>query len=422
MKKASSRFHKSIPIAVCLALLIYTVALAASGDLDTTFSGDGRIIQSFGGTGHVGNDVAVQADGKVVVVGQKWTAAGGDFAIARYNPDGTLDTTFSGDGQQVVNIGWGDLPLGVAIQKDGKIVVGGTTCIVGWSTCDVVVVRLNPNGTLDTSFSGDGKVTTDVGGKDNGGNDLTLQGPKILVTGYSYDGTSYNATVYRYLSNGNLDTTFSGDGILPINFGGEDYFTAVTCYSGKIYLAGFSQPSDYSASDFITARLNSDGTLDTSFSGDGRVKTSLGTYDYVEDLAISGGKVVVVGYSDDNIAIVRYTASGALDPAFSGDGKLRENLGFPYTRLFGVAIQAGKIVAVGRTDYSGGSGDGLLVRYTAAGNLDTTFSADGIVITSWGGFNDWYSSIVFKNSRFYVVGTSLTASGVNRFIIGAYKP
>ena len=417
MKKTGSPFYKSILIAVCLALMIYTVALAASGDLDTTFSGDGRIMQSFGGYYHLGSNVAVQADGKVVAAGERVTAAGTDFAIARYNPNGTLDTTFSGDGRQVVNLGATDGIEGVAIQTDGKIVVGGETCDSRYTHCDVALVRLNSNGTLDTSFSGDGKVITDTGNWDNGGKDLTLQGSKILVSGYSEDAIGRVATVYRYLSDGSLDTTFSGDGILPIKFGEDDSFDAIVYYSGKIYVAGYSAISDYSVSDFITARLNLDGTLDTTFSGDGWVKTSLGTEDYGNDLAISGGKVIVVGYSDANIAILQYNASGALDPTFSGDGKLRANLGFSSPGLNGVTIQAGKIVAAGRTGE-----DALLVRYTAAGNLDTTFSADGIVTADWGGVNDWYRSVIFKNARLYVVGTSQTASDVLRFIIAAYKP
>jgi len=223
--------------------------------------------------------------------------------------------------------------------------------------------------------------------------------------------------VYRYLSNGNLDTTFSGDGILPINFGGEDYLSGVALYSGKIYVTGYSATSTYSASDIITARLNSNGTLDTTFSGDGRVKTNLGTNDYGFDLAISGGKVVVVGKSDSNIAIVQYTATGALDPTFSGDGKLKTNLGLPSPWLTRVVILAGKIVGVGGT-----GGDGLLVRYTAAGDLDTTFSVDGIVTTDWSGGNDYYSSALLKNARLYVVGTSITPADVHRFILAAYTP
>lgn len=417
MKKIASPIHRSTLVAVCLALMIYTVAWAASGDLDTTFSGDGMIIQGFGGTEHGATDVAVQADGKVVAVGDKVTAAGRDFAIARYNPDGSLDPTFSGDGRQVVDIGVMDQANGVAIQADGRIVVGGQTCNSDHSLCDVAFARLSADGRLDPSLSGDGKVVTDFGAGDNGGADLIMQGNKILVIGYSHNGASYNATVYRYLSNGSLDATFSGDGILPINFGAEDYLTGVALYSGKIYVTGYSQTSDYSLSDIIAARLNSNGTLDITFSGDGRVKTNLGTNDYGFDLAVSGGKVIVVGKSDSNIAIVQYTATGALDPAFSGDGILKSNLGLLAPWLTRVVIQAGKIVAVGGT-----GGSGLLVRFTAAGDPDFTFSGDGIATTDWAGGNDYYSSAAIKNGRYYVVGTSVTAADVLRFIVAAYQP
>ena len=307
-----------------------------------------------------------------------------------------------------------DVPGGIAIQTDGKIVFSGTSCIDG-STCDAALVRLNSNGTLDTSFGVNGKVTIDG----LSGNSLALQGNKIVGVGSVHDGTSWNGVVYRYNSNGSLDTTFSGDGILPINFGQEDFFYAVAVYSGKIYVMGDSGPSDWSEGDFIVARINSNGTLDTAFSGDGKVRTSLGTVDSPYDLAISSGKVIVVGFSDNNIAIVRYTASGALDTTFSGDGKLKSNLGFPSPVLRGVAIQSGKIVVSGKTD--GGSGDALLARFTSAGILDTTFSTDGIVTTDWGG-GETYSSVMFNNARLYVVGTSKTTSNVRRFIIAAYKP
>lgn len=419
MKKTHFPFCKSTLIAICLALLIYTVALAASGDLDTTFSGDGKIVQSFGGTVNRGFDVAVQPDGKVVVVGEKWTSAGRDLAIARYNTNGSLDTTFSGDGKQVVNVRALDQAVAVAIQTDGKIVVGGQTCNADGTSCDVAVVRLNANGNLDTSFSGDGKVTTDLNAGDNGGFDMALMGNKIVVAGYMHDGSSYNAAIYQYLSNGNLDSTFSGDGILTINFGMEDFFNGVVISSGKIHVAGWSGPSDGSTADFITARVNSNGTMDATFSGDGKIKTSLGTLDYAGKLAVSSGKVIVVGSSDNKIAIVQYTASGALDTTFSGDGKLKSNLGFPSPSLYAITIQGGKIVVSGRTDSAGG--DALLARFTSTGNLDATFSGDGIVTTDWGA-NDIYRSVLYKNSRLYVVGESSASLNAKTFIIAAYLP
>jgi len=419
-------FHKSTLLAICLALLTNTIALAASGDLDTTFSGDGKIIQSFAGDAHIGRDVAVQSDGKVVVVGERDFLDGAgdvtssDFVIARYNTDGSLDSTFDGDGRRLVNFGTFDMAYSVAIQTDGKIVVSGDTCVFMTNMiCDLAVARLNSNGSLDSSFSGDGRVTTDIGGLDNGGGGIAIMSGKVVVAGYAYNGSNYNGAVYRYTSTGILDTTFSGDGIFPIDFGADDYLNAVAIYSGNIYVTGESS-SSASASDFVTARIFSNGTLDTFFGVGGIVTTNLGGYDAANDLAISSGHVIVVGYSDNKVAIVKYTGAGDFDTSFSGDGKIVASLGFASPRLSSVTLQGTKIIVVGSTNSTSSAGTALVARYTAGGALDTTFSGDGILTTNWGAGAEEYYSVVFKNSRIYTVGRSFAT--VNRFIIGAYKP
>jgi uncharacterized delta-60 repeat protein len=416
MKNRNS-FHKPALIAVSLALILTTVAFAASGDLDATFSGDGKIMQGFGGSQHLGRDLAVQSDGKLVVVGDKWTTTGNDFAIARYNVNGSLDATFSGDGKQTVNIGPDDRAMSVAIQTDGRIVVAGEACIGNPPVCDVAVARLNPNGSLDPTFSGDGKVRTHFGSGNNGGLAVAIQNGKIVVAGYAYQSTNYNATIYRYNANGSLDTTFSADGILPINFGGQDMFYGIAVYSGKIFVTGNSESMDSTTSDIITARVNSNGTLDATFSGDGKVRTNLGVGDYGQDIVIANGNAVVGGNSDTTIVILRFTSTGDLDHTFSNDGILTDALGLAKPWLIDVALQSGNIVVVGST----GEGNALVARFTSAGDIDTTFSTDGIVTTDWGG-NDLYTAVKFKNARIYVTGMSMTTSFVRRFIVAAYLP
>jgi uncharacterized delta-60 repeat protein len=410
--KTKFSFYRSVLIALCLALLFFSVTLAASGGLDTTFSDDGKIIQNFGGMYHYGWDVAVQPDGKVVVVGDKVTRNNGsDFVIARYTTTGILDKTFSGDGLQSVSINkYNEQAYAVAIQADGKIVVGGVT--LGET---VGLARLNANGTLDTTFGVNGKVSTATA-MGNSAFDLALQGNKIVMAGYLYDGTSYDGAVYQYNSDGSLDTTFNGNGILPIDFGQNEALSGIAVYAGKIYVAGSTSTADQ-VDDFIVARINANGTLDSTFGVGGKVKTNLGGDDSAHDLAISAGKVVVVGTSNKAIAIVRYTAAGKLDTTFGVGGKIRTNLGLAAPYLAKVAIQSnGKIVAVGHTDILPNDPDALLVRYTAAGKLDTTFGTGGKVVTDWGGA-DRYSSVLIKNSRIYVVGMSDT-----RFIIARYLP
>ncbi len=433
--KVKFPFYKSVLLALCLALIIFSVALAASGGLDKTFSGDGRIMQDFGGISHLGMAVAVQSDGKVVVVGEKWLRTGGsDFAIARYQTNGALDTTFSGDGKQWVSVGPLnsdpaisrpiDKALSVVIQADGKIVVGGQTCTLDFKVCDVALARLNVNGTLDSNFGVDGKVITNFGADsaDNGGYALALQGNKIVVAGYLRDGNSYGGAVYQYNANGSLDATFSGDGIMLVDFGQNDFLNAVIVNAGKIYVAGASRPYDAIAADFILARINIDGTLDTNFGVNGKVQTDLGVTDVASSLVISNKKIFLAGYSDNSLAIAKYATSGALDTTFDGDGIITLDGGLASPGIASVAIQGGKILIAGYTDRTSSStGDAFLMRYTAAGKLDPTFSQDGLVLANWGGA-DRYNAVVFKNSRIYVVGTSKTTAGVNRFIIARYLP
>jgi uncharacterized delta-60 repeat protein len=411
-------FHVSVQGAICLAFILTTVAYAASGDLDTTFSGDGKIIQSFGGTEHAGRDLAVQADGKLVVVGEKFTATGSDFAIARYNTNGTLDTTFSGDGRQVVNIGVRDLAMAVAIQPDGKIVFGGMSCTSDASICDVALMRLNPNGSFDSSFDADGRLTTKYGTRDNGGFHIILLGTKILVTGYLYTGTNYNGALYLYLQDGSLDTTFSGDGIKPVDFGGQDILTSSAVYNGKIYVGGRSQSMDFTTSDIIAARINLNGTLDTTFSGDGKAKVNLGSSDLAWDLLVTGGKLVVAGQSGINLAIVKFTTMGTLDPTFSGDGILKSQLGLPGPIAVSITAQGTKLVVAGNT----GGANAFLARFLSTGELDPTFSTDGIVTTAWYGIGDLYTSVLYKNSRLYATGYSIAGTLGRRFIVAAYRP
>jgi uncharacterized delta-60 repeat protein len=156
--------------AMVVGVVFSAGAKAAPGDLDPTFSGDGKQRTDFG----FGNSRAAATvrlpDGKIVAVGE----AGGHFALARYNPDGSLDTSFSADGKQTTDFGGPDFASAVALQADGKIVA------VGVGSRDFALARYNPNGSLDASFSGDGRQTTDFGGFDQA-NAVALQGDGRIV-------------------------------------------------------------------------------------------------------------------------------------------------------------------------------------------------------------------------------------------------
>ena len=154
-------------IAAMVGVVFPALAQAAPGDLDPTFSSDGKQTTDFGGN-ELATAMALQGDGKIVVVGYTG-GADSDFALARFSPNGKLDTSFSGDGKQVTDLGGtADRAQGVALQGNGKIVVvgfAGTQSPGGDDFGDLAVARYNANGSLDTSFSGDGKQTTDFGGQ-----------------------------------------------------------------------------------------------------------------------------------------------------------------------------------------------------------------------------------------------------------------
>jgi uncharacterized delta-60 repeat protein len=369
--------------AVVLASLAFSAAaIAAAGDLDPTFSGDGKQTTDFGRTPETGGDtalgVAIQANGKIIAVGRGAEVT--DFALARYNSSGTLDTSFSRDGKQSTSFDGFGAATDVAIQADGKIVVAG------YSGAKFALARYNPNGSLDPTFSGDGKQTTGFGVAE--GVAIQPDGKIIAVGRGGTDGANF--VLARYNPNGSLDATFSGDGKQQTDFGGYDGANGVALQgNGKIVAAGFAL-----GGDFGLARYNSSGTLDTSFSGDGKQTTDFGGgSDGASAVALQGdGKIVAAGCAcpDDvdarNFALARYNANGALDTTFSGDGKQTTDF------LFGaddsakdVAIQpSGRIVAVG-TAFGGPTGyDFALARYNANGALDASFSTDGRKRTNFG--------------------------------------
>ena len=350
--------------AMVVGVVFSAGAQAAPGDLDPTFSGDGKQTTDFGGA----KGVAIQADGKIVAVG----LAGGrnDFALARYNPNGTLDPSFSGNGRQRTDFGSRDRANGVAIQADGKIVAVG----VGGGG-DFAVARYNPNGSLDPSFSGNGRQRTNFMGFDEA-NGVAIQADgRIVAVGVAGGGaTGDDFALARYNPNGSLDPSFSGDGKQTTDFYGfaNDEADAVALQAnGRIVAVGGVTFEEFG--DFALARYNPNGSLDPSFSGDGKQTTDRGAPDFANGAAIQpDGKIVAVGLAgggpaDNDFALARYNPNGSLDTSFSGDGSLRTDFG-GFEEANAVALQAnGKIVAVGLAGGGATGRDFALARYNPNG-------------------------------------------------------
>ncbi len=349
------------------------------GTLDVTFGTGGIIVTAITANADSAESVAIQADGKILVAGSRNNGLTNNFAVVRYNPDGTLDTTFGGTG--IVTFAFStshENAQAIRVQADGKIIVAGYADIGG--NDDFAIARLNSDGTLDTTFSGDGKATTSIGAGEDRIYDIAIQTDgAIVAVGSTHNGTDTDIAIVRYTSTGALDAAFDGDGTRVVAIGtGFDLGYAVALQSdGKIVIAGDDSTGVNSA--FTVVRLNTDGSLDTTFSGDGIASTMIGSlYDHAFAVAIQpDGKIVVAGESfngtDNDVALLRYHADGTLDNSFSGDGRLTTALGSATDSAAAVALQPdGRIVVGGYGTFA--NGDAAILRYNVDGSLDTRYS------------------------------------------------
>lgn len=407
-------------------------ALARYGDLgnlDSTFSFDGRVasVVSTGGD-DVAEDLALQTDGKTVVAGRSPGPSGkGDaISVIRYNRNGSLDTTFGGDGKVLTELEVGSVGEAVAIQPDGKVLVAGS---IRSLTQRFGLIRYNPDGTLDTSFSSDGIQSTGFGDNAAAAEAIAVQpNGKIVVAGTVFIGSDQDFALVRYNPNGSLDTTFSGDGKATTPVGpGSDHARAMTLQDDKIVVAGFAhENADGSgAEDFAVARFNANGSLDGTFDGDGRVTTPVGAPDTSEDvravLAQPDGRIVVGGRADESgtfdfgFALVRYNPNGSLDSTFGGDGILVDT-GVNGTVRGLASQQGGKIVAAGQDSV----GDFALARYRSNGARDNTFSGNGVQTTDFGSIESANAVVVGPDSRITAAGSSRNGDFNDEFAVARY--
>jgi uncharacterized delta-60 repeat protein len=403
---------------------------AAPGDLDPTFGVQGRRIilipntQPGGLIWNTAEDIVVQPDGKILVAGAALHGLHGfDYTVTRFNADGSLDSGFAAGGVFRYDFtGSDDKIYGIAVQPDGKIVVAGQAYlgVIDGSGADTAfgLMRLNPNGSFDASFGTGGIVITNFFSSLDYATEVALQPDgKIIATGNVTQGGVNNGSTYdfaavRYNPNGSPDTSFGGgDGIVFIDFNGSGDLaqTSVLQPDGKIVLAGWVFVSPAAQYDYGLARLNPDGSLDTSFDGDGKVLTTFGAEnELARGMALApGGKIVVTGDSyipppivgqsgNWNITVARYNPDGSLDASFDGDGR------FVYDSQQGdgnehsqdtVVQPDGKILLVGgshliqETNPSVAHRDMMIFRLNVDGSFDGGFGSGGKTFTDFGIFN-----------------------------------
>jgi len=392
---------------IALAILIPTPGLAAAGSPDSSFGRFGtQGIASLGGMST--RAMELLPDGKILVVGSngpnlviRRLRQDGD-SDPGFGSNGQVSLDL-GDDDACGYYGDSPFTCGIAVQQDGRFVVVGEYSV--GSNNDFAVLRFLANGDLDASFGIGGLVTVDFDSRGDYANDVAIQADgKIVIIGTAAFEKGFNTSfdnrfgVARLNTNGSLDTSFSADGKQNVSFGdrqGSRYHegNALAIQSdGKIVLVGrgvdypFSGGSD---SDFGIARLNQDGSLDNSFSGDGKKRVGFGNAETAYDVKITpDGKIVVVGGASmggdlgRQYAVARLNSDGEIDNTFNGDGRLLLNqVADVEQALLAVALQAdGKILVAGTHD-----GDMLVMRYNSNGTLDSSFGTGGIVLADHGG-------------------------------------
>jgi uncharacterized delta-60 repeat protein len=384
----------------------------SGGLLDPTFGSGGFVLNTsvlnF-------NDVLVQTDGKIVAGGWGNNLVGShpatteDFAVARYNSDGTLDASFGSGGLASVDINRDfDRANAVAVQPGS----GGKILAAGNSGSDFAIARLNPNGTLDTTFGNSkttkGKVTVDLGAFDVVSSMAVLPDGKILLagsTGPARNKVNGTIALVRLNANGTLDTTFGSGGkvvtsigIMTNGSGGSGCVPVTVDSSGRIVVCATSTYATTPPTDFVVARFTSAGALDSTFGTSGVVTTDIGSgsSDQAHALGLqTDGKIVVGGSSEGLATVARYNPDGTLDASFGQGGIASADVdlgGPPSASASDLVVQPdGKILLGGSVWDQPGPYDNFLMRFNADGSLDTSYGSQG---TGWAvaGFGPSYNA------------------------------
>ncbi|RII28310.1 MAG: hypothetical protein CXR30_14010, partial [Geobacter sp.] len=403
-----------------------TVAVTAVNDAPTFTAGSGSVVTTTANGEEMGYATAVQPDGKILVAGNvanlvnpaTWEYDEPYLLLARYNADGSLDTSFATNGFAKMNI-WtalnsAETGIAIAVLPDGKIVVGAGDPSQSNSEPQFGMARFNADGSPDTSFGTNGAASFTVGTENMAtahGMTMDSRG-NILLVGESQwrSGSVYQyTTVLRVKQDGTLDTSFGTGGIATTNVGGTtdyNYASGIAVQSdGKIVVVG----TRAGAYLLMVLRYNDDGTLDTSFGTSGIAQFDVASsYDGGTAVAIqSDGKIVVGGNGNNgtnsDFMALRLTGTGALDTSFNGTGKVILDLGGD-DRISNVTIQSdGKILLGGLS-----SSAPAFARLNGDGTLDTSFDSDGKLVVTGG--ETGQGAVLQGDGRIVTVGAHLDAT------------
>lgn len=427
-----------IYLLVIAAFSLNVVQAQQAGSLDSTFGSGGKVTTNARGDIDTASAVALQPNGAIVVAGR---LDGSTWGAARYNPNGSLDTSFGTNGIASVTAGM-DFVSGVHIQADGKIISSGSGFeVIGDGR--YIAVRVNADGSPDTTFGTNGVARGKVGSQTAqflAQASILQPDGKLLIVGTVQRSSLHSAIgVVRLNQNGSLDTSFNGgaaiiqQGTTSSNFYSEG---AILQSDGKILTVNryFINANDYGT---LLIRLNSNGSLDAGFGSGGGVFRN--NKFAGEDMIVqSDGRIIVAGgsytpYASGEIFLERFNTDGTLDAGFGTGGQIRTTVSGGMVTVNDVVAQAdGKIIVTGRIGNkrvssdcqfdNPYSGQFLLVRYNSNGTVDTTFGNGGGVGTSFGTPDaEARESIVQPDGKIVTVGFIGDVCGLNSdFAVSRY--
>jgi uncharacterized delta-60 repeat protein len=399
--------------------------LLSAGQLDPTFGIVGGALFSGGSA----SATALQANGQVIAAGNTPNPLTGvtQFALARFNADGSLDRSFGTNGRVITNLGGANQGiLAVAVQKNGDIIAAGF-----FGTKDFALARYLPTGKLDKTFGSNGIETVAFSGAAQI-NAIAIQSDgKIDVAGTA-DNTlgSHRFTLARFTTAGKLDTSFGTNGIASTSFAGTGgQANALVIQTNGDLVVGGATDDGQGNTNFTLARYDTHGILDPTFGTQGIEIPAGITFASCNSLVLkSNGQIVAAGEGIDGALVVaRFQTNGMLDGTFATDGVFTATFGGNIFALASVVIQkSGDIVAVGtETTFNGPNSIGafLLTRLTPTGATDPGFGFQGVEeVTLPGRFSTASAAVLQPNDRILVAGGSIPGNqsdfALARFTLG----
>jgi uncharacterized delta-60 repeat protein len=376
-------------ILALLLVLSLALVVGATGDLDVTFGDHGILTFGIGSYGSCGSAGLQQSSGKLVFAGSSVRSGSQfDFVVTRYNGNGALDTTFGEGGIAGADFnGLDDGGSAVLQQADGKLMLAGNVGVNDFQS-DMGLARFSADGIPDETFGINGIVQFDAGG-DNDYVSGVVEQPdgKIVIAGITSATGAYQIVLVRFTSDGTVDSSFGSDGRAVVDFGaGTTSWQSALLQQpdGRLLVVGNVADENGRNSDVAVARLTDEGQLDSSFDSDGLLTFDVGGEDGANAIALqSDGNIVVAGHtasdSDHSAVVMRVLKDGGVDSTFGTDGVTTSNYGDAAALSAIVAQPDDSLVAL-----AGIGADVAVVKFSADGAIDDSYGVDGVSIIDVG--------------------------------------